>query len=54
MKPSLAELGDPADLIGTVGVGDEWPGYVADPDTHNRLLRGPAARNRSVIVELAG
>ena len=54
VKASLVELGAPAELLETVGVGDEWPGYVVDRDTSDRLLPGPAARNRSVIVELAG
>ena len=54
VKASLVELGAPADLLETVGVGHEWPGYVMDRDTQDRLLPGPAAKNRSVIVELAG
>ena len=54
MKASLAELGAPARLLETVGVGNEWPGYVAERDTQDRLMPGPAARNRSVVVELAG
>jgi outer membrane protein OmpA-like peptidoglycan-associated protein len=54
VKASLVELGAPTGLLVTVGVGNDWPGYVADRDTLDRLLPGPAARNRSVVVELAG
>jgi outer membrane protein OmpA-like peptidoglycan-associated protein len=54
VKASLVELGAPAGLLQTLGVGNEWPGYLMDRDTQDRLLPGPAARNRSVIVDLAG
>ena len=53
VKATLVELGAPAELLETLGVGNEWPGYVSDRDTQDRLLPGPAARNRSVIVQLA-
>lgn len=54
VKASLMELGSPAGLLSTAGVGNERAGYVVDRDTQDRLLPGPAARNRSVIVELGG
>jgi hypothetical protein len=48
----LVELGVPAARITTRGVGTNNPGYVPDVDQDGRLLPGPAAANRTVIVQL--
>lgn len=51
IKQRLVALGaDPA-RIATTGVGSEFPGYVPDQAPDGGLLPGPAARNRSVIID---
>jgi OOP family OmpA-OmpF porin len=52
VRRALVEFGvDPA-TVTAKGVGTAWPGHVQDLDDQGRLLPGPAARNRLVIVEL--
>ncbi|HEY2206757.1 MAG TPA: OmpA family protein [Pseudonocardia sp.] len=46
----VGQLGVPASLVATVGVGSAWQGYVHDHDAAGQLLPGPAAQNRRVIV----
>jgi OOP family OmpA-OmpF porin len=51
IKQRLVELGaDPGQLT-TEGLGSRFPGYVPDQAPGGGLLPGPAARNRSVIIE---
>ncbi len=50
----LAGLGVPADRLSAVGLGSEFPGYVADHDAAGRLVPAAAAANRKVVIELAG
>lgn len=51
VKKVLVNLGVPADRIETLGVGTDWPDHVPDIGPNGVLLPGPAAKNRSVIVQ---
>jgi OOP family OmpA-OmpF porin len=51
IKQRLVDLGANPSRITTEGVGSEFPGYVPDQGPDGSLLPGPAARNRSVIIE---
>lgn len=51
IKQRLVDLGANPSRITTEGVGSEFPGYVPDQGPDGGLLPGPAARNRSVIIE---
>lgn len=50
----LVDLGVPTDKLRAVGLGSDFPGYVADHDAQGRLLPAAAALNRKVVVELSG
>ncbi len=52
VRSTLVKLGVDAAAVTSKGVGTNWPGHVADIDGKGRLLPGPAAQNRKVIVEL--
>ncbi len=51
IKQRLVELGADPSRITTDGVGSEFPGYVPDQGPDGGLLPGPAAQNRSVIID---
>ncbi|GIJ59086.1 OmpA family protein [Virgisporangium aurantiacum] len=52
VKRELVALGVPDNRITTRGVGNKWPSREPDLAPDGSLLPGPAARNRSVIVQL--
>jgi OOP family OmpA-OmpF porin len=52
VKRELVALGVPENRITARGVGNTWPSREPDVAADGSLLPGPAARNRSVIVEL--
>lgn len=52
VKASLVALGAEASRITTKGVGTNHPNHVNDLDRHGKLLPGPAAQNRLVIVSV--
>ena len=52
VKDVLISLGVPADRLTTEGAGSHWPNRVNDRGPDGNLLPGPAAQNRSVVVEL--
>lgn len=51
VKRRLVELGAGPSRLSTEGLGSRFPGYVPDQAPDGGLLPGPAARNRSVIIE---
>lgn len=51
IKQRLVDLGADPERITTEGLGSRFPGYVPDQAPDGGLLPGPAARNRSVIIE---
>lgn len=53
VKRELVALGVPGDRITTRGVGNTWPDREPDVAPDGTLLPGPAARNRSVVVQLS-
>jgi outer membrane protein OmpA-like peptidoglycan-associated protein len=52
VERELVALGVPDNRITTRGVGNTWPSREPDLAPDGSLLPGPAARNRSVIVQL--
>jgi outer membrane protein OmpA-like peptidoglycan-associated protein len=50
----LAGLGVPADRLTVIGRGSDFPGYLVDHDGSGNLIPAAAARNRKVIIDLAG
>ena len=52
VQRELVALGVPDNRITTRGVGNTWPSREPDLAPDGSLLPGPAARNRSVIVQL--
>jgi OOP family OmpA-OmpF porin len=54
VKRILVQLGVADADITATGVGDHFPGFVADRDSDGNLLPDKAALNRTVIVELSG
>ncbi|WP_432832411.1 OmpA family protein [Dactylosporangium sp. CA-092794] len=53
VKDVLIRLGIPAERIETVGAGTTYKTHVNDIGPGGTLLPGPAAQNRSVVVELS-
>jgi outer membrane protein OmpA-like peptidoglycan-associated protein len=53
VRGTLIQLGVDPKAITATGVGSDWPGFVKDTDRQGRLMPGPAARNRKVIVRIA-
>lgn len=51
IKQKLVELGAAPGQLSTEGLGSRFPGYVPDQAPGGGLLPGPAAQNRSVIIE---
>lgn len=54
VRRTLADLGADPSRVVAVGVGSRFPQYVHDAGPDSELLPGPAAENRSVIIELQG
>ncbi|MEU4376713.1 OmpA family protein [Pseudonocardia alni] len=52
VRAVLVDAGVDEHRITAVGVGSEFPGYVDDLAADGTQLSGPAARNRTVVVEL--
>ncbi|WP_431886649.1 OmpA family protein [Micromonospora wenchangensis] len=49
----LRELGVPQERISSRGVGDNWPDRRPDRGPRGELLPGPAAQNRTVVVQIS-
>ncbi|HKS48252.1 MAG TPA: OmpA family protein [Amycolatopsis sp.] len=52
VKAVLVELGVAGERITTRGAGSDWPGHVPDLGPDGKLLPGPAAQNRKVVVAI--